>query len=152
MKELSTSAVLALHALHLMVRKAAPVSTGEISGKSGSAIGQVKRVLEKLGAAGLIESRRGQGFVLARAPGEISLRDVIQAQGEAKAPTAPCGGDFEACASRATCVLSPLCRTAEQGFQEALRSFTLADLADLPASLPNCVDPRMKSPATLEAS
>jgi len=152
MKELSISTVLALHALHMMARKAKPVSANEIRRASGFAMAQVKRVLKKLKNAVLVKSRSGQGYVLARAPGEISLEEVVQAQGEAQAPKAPCGGDFEACASRATCILAPLCRTAESSFQETLRSFTLADLEDLPTSLPNCVDPHLKPSRSLEAS
>ncbi|HLY74813.1 MAG TPA: Rrf2 family transcriptional regulator [Planctomycetota bacterium] len=152
MKELSASTVLALHALHLMVRKAKPISADEIRRAGGTAMSRVKRVLKNLKNAELVESRRGQGYVLARAPGEISLEDVVHAQGETQAPKAPCGGDFEACASRATCILAPLCRTAEQNFQEALRSFTLADFEDLPTSLPNCIDLRLKHSGRLEAS
>jgi len=152
MKELSASAVLALHALHLMARKTGPVSAAEISRASGFATAQVKRVLERLSAAELVESRPGRGYMLARAPGEISIRDVVEAQGESRVPEAPCGGDFDACASRATCILAPLCRTAKQSFQETIRSFTLMDLKDLPPSLPNCVDPKLQPSKKLEAS
>jgi Rrf2 family protein len=152
MKELSASSVLALYSLHLMVRKAGPISANEIRRAGGFPMAQVKRVLKKMKEAGLVKSRPGRGYLLTRSSGEIRLRDVVQTQGEAQAPKGPCGGDFEACASRATCILSPLCRTAERGFQEALRSFTLADFEDLPASLPNCVDPRLKHSGILEAS
>ena len=54
-------------------------------------------------------------------------------------------GDYDACASRASCLLAPLCRSAEASFEESLRRFTLADLEDTAVDLPNCVDPRVRA-------
>jgi DNA-binding IscR family transcriptional regulator len=61
-----------------------------------------------------------------------------------KPPAAPCGGDYDACASRASCLLAPLCRSAAASFEEALRRFGLADLKENPVDLPNCVDPKLR--------
>jgi Rrf2 family protein len=143
MRELTADTALGLHALHLMVKKDKPASLKEISRSSGFKISQVRRVLVKIRQAGLIESRPARGYVLARPPGEISVRDVVCAIETAQAPKAPCGGDFDECASRASCILAPLCRKAEHGFQEALASFTLADLRNVPVDLPNCLDSRV---------
>jgi len=148
MKELSASTILALHALHLMLRKRKPVTLREIHGSSRFDSDLIRAIVGKLRKSGLIRGRSGHGYVLAKAPGEIALQDVIQAVEKPAPPTAPCGGNFEACATRASCFLAPLCQRAEEGFQGALRSFTLAELADIPVDLPNCVDPGLKSAAS----
>jgi len=141
MRELSADTVLALHALQSMMLKGRPVSARAIARSSGSETDRIRALLARLQREDLIRSRPGRGFLLARSPGEITLLQVIQALGESRAPTAPCGGDFEACDSRASCLLAPLCRNAEQGFQETLRRFTIAELRRAPLDLPNCVAP-----------
>lgn len=145
MRELSSSGIVALHALHLMMRRNQPVSPDEIQESSGFPRELIRAVLPGLLRDGLIQKSTGRGYVLARSPGEISLRQILQAVEEPRSPIAPCGGDFERCETRASCLLAPLCREAEQGFQETLRSFTLADLRDQPPGVPNCLDPRFRA-------
>jgi len=144
MRELTESTVLALHALHLMTRQTQAVTTAEISRLSGFSTERVEEILSKLGHAGMITAIPGEGFVLGRAPAEISIRDLVETIVEPQTPSAPCGGNFEACPSRACCVLAPLCRSAEMGYQEALRSFTLAELMHVPLEFPNCLDPKLR--------
>ena len=148
MKELSRESVLALVGLHLMLRTKKPIPVKTISRSGSFALNQVRRVLHKLRKGGLIRSQSGRGFVLAKAPGEISVLDVVRTVDAAKPPTAPCGGDYDACATRATCVLAPLCQKSEEAFLDALRAFTLADLADLSVDLPNCLDPHLRTLAS----
>jgi Rrf2 family protein len=139
MSELSTSTVLALHALQFMMLMRGPVSVGSIARSSGSPPGRIRPLLAKLQRQGMVRSLIGRGFVLTRAPGEITLRQVMDALGDSLAPAAPCGGDFDACASRASCVLVPLCRSVARGFEETARSFTLAELRAAPLDLPLCL-------------
>jgi Rrf2 family protein len=148
MSELSTSTILALHALQSMMLKGAAVSAGEISRSSGFPTAQIRSILAKLQSEGMIHSRIGRGYVLTRSPGEITLSQVMEAMDEPQTPTAPCGGDFEACAARASCVLVPLCRGAAQRFQETARSFTLAELRRVPLDLPLCVVPGSRAGAS----
>jgi Rrf2 family protein len=145
MRELSEATVLALHALQAMMLKGTPLSIPEMARSSGFDGARIRPLLARLQREDLVHSRPGRGFVLTRSPGEITLHEIIQAIGESKPPGAPCGGDFDACASRASCILVPLCRKAEQGFQETLRTFTLAELRGLPLDLPNCVAPVSRS-------
>jgi Rrf2 family protein len=145
MKELTADAVLALHALHLMMIKTKAVSIHEIQQSSGFPLDRIRSVLDKLFRADLIRNYAGGRYVLAKAPGEVSVQHVVEAVSQLKRPSAPCGGDFEACSTRASCILAPLCQQAELGFQETLRSFTLAELMGIPPELPNCLDPRMKA-------
>ncbi len=145
MRELSEATVLALHALQAMMLKRTALSIPELVRSSGFAGDRIRPLLARLQREGLIRGRPGRGFVLARSPGEITLHEIIQAIGESRPPAAPCGGDFDACESRASCILVSLCRKAEQGFQETLRTFTLAELRDGPLDLPNCVAPVSQS-------
>jgi len=144
MKALSEKTVLALYAMHFMLRKGKPASLAQISRSGRFAPEQVRTVFGKLQVGGLIRSRSGRGFVLAKAPGEISVLNVVQAVDDPKSPEAPCGGDYDACAVRATCLLALLCRSAEEAFQNSLRDFTLEDLADVSVDLPTCLDPDVR--------
>ena len=148
MKELSPASVLALHALHLMMRRNTAVTSKEIQESSGFPLRRIRTVLPKLRRRGLIRKEAGCGYVLARAPGEITLEEIIRSLDAPRAPAAPCGGDFDACATRASCLLAPLCRRAEESFREAIRSFTLAELRDQPIGVPNCLDPRFRAEAS----
>jgi Rrf2 family protein len=139
MSELSAATVLALHALQSMMLKGRPVSVRQIARSSRTAPERIRPLLARLQREGLVLSHPGRGFVLARAPGEISLQAVIRAMDETRPPNAPCGGDVDACDSRASCILAPLCRAAARGFQETLRTFTVAELRQAPLDLPNCV-------------
>lgn len=145
MKPLSTETVLALHALHLMMIKTKPVSIKEVRQSSGFAADRIHSVLEKLSEAGLVRKPAGGRYALAKAPGEITIKELTDVLSEPETPTGPCGGDYEACDSRAACILSPLCRQAGEGYQETLRSFTLAELMGIPPDLPNCLDPKVKA-------
>jgi Rrf2 family protein len=148
MKELTATSVVALHAMQLMMRRNGAVTIKEIHQSSGFPLGLIRSILSKLQGGGLLRQGTRRGFSLARAPGEIALLDVVRLVDPPRAPAAPCGGDFDACASRGACLLAPLCRQAEQGFQETLRAFTLAELMNQPAGLPNCLDPKFRAEAS----
>ena len=148
MRELSSASIVALHALHLMMRREAPVTPEEIQESSGFPRELIRTVLPALHRDGLIQRIPGRGFILSRAPGEITLLQILQAAQEPQAPTAPCNGDFEKCDSRASCLLAPLCRESERGLLQTLRSFTLAELRDQPPGVPNCLDPRFRAEAS----
>jgi Rrf2 family protein len=148
MRELTAATILALHSLHLMLRKNRAITANEIHDSTGFAPEMVRAVLGKLRRSGAIRSRSGHGYVLARAPGEITLLEIVRAIGEPQPPTAPCGGDYEACDTRAACILAPLCRETDEGYRTALRSYTLAELMAEPLELPNCLDPKLKTGAS----
>jgi len=145
MKELSHETVVGLFAMHLLLRKRKPATLQEIRRAGAFPQTEVRGVIDKLRKGGLIRTRSNHGYVLAKAPGEISLFEVVRMLDAPKPPAAPCGGDYDACASRASCLLAPLCRSAEASFEESLRRFTLSDLEGTPVDLPNCVDPRVRA-------
>jgi Rrf2 family protein len=142
MGPLTSDTVLALHSLHLMMRRNKPVPVGEIQRSSGFHRNQILSVLNKLRRGELIRSQPGRGYVLARAAGEITIENLLQAVEHSSSPTAPCGGNFDACDVRGSCILAQLCRNAEQGYQETIRAFTLAELTDKAPELPICMDPK----------
>jgi len=147
MRELTSAGIVALHALHLMMRRTLAVTPEEIQESSGFPKELIRAVLPGLLRGGLIQRSSGRGYVLSRAPGEISLQQILESVEEPRAPTAPCNGDFEKCDSRASCLLAPLCREADREFVRTLRSFTLADLRDQPPGVPNCLDPKFHAEA-----
>lgn len=131
-----------------MLRKQQPVLLREI-GKSGHFDPrEVRAILNRLQVGGLIRRLPGRGYVLAKAPGEIRLLDVLRAVDVPKPPNAPCGGNYEACLTHAACILEPLCRKVQEAYDQTLREFTLADLENVRVDLPNCVDPALRTLAT----
>ena len=148
MKELSRETVLALAGLHSLLRERRPVPLNDVAQATQSPGPLLRALFRKLQAAGLVKLRRGHGFVLARPPGEIRLLDVLRIIDAPHPPDAPCGGDYDACDSRASCILAPLCRSAEEAWIDTLRRFTLADFADVSVDLPNCLDPNLRDLAS----
>lgn len=146
MRALSETAVRGLGVLHVLMRVGRPMLPAELARASKAPRESLTRLLPKLLSAGLVSIPGRRGYVLAKAPGEIRLHDVLEALEKPEAPEAPCGGNFDTCPSRAACVLAVLCRRAEENFREFLREFTLEDLRDLRPDLPNCMDPAIQRP------
>ncbi|GGB28290.1 MULTISPECIES: RrF2 family transcriptional regulator [Rhodobacterales] len=95
------------------------------------------KIMQKLGRAGLVQTRRGGGggATLACAPKEIRLGDVVRVLEEGQALVEcfqPNGGD---CTIDGCCRLKARLRVAEMAFIENLNRSTLADVA-LPAPEP----------------
>lgn len=95
------------------------------------------KIMQKLGRAGLVQTRRGGGggATLAHAPEEIRLGDVVRVLEEGQALVEcfqPNGGD---CTIGGCCRLKTRLRVAEMAFIENLNRSTLADVA-LPAPEP----------------
>ncbi|MWD29684.1 Rrf2 family transcriptional regulator [Aquicoccus sp. SCR17] len=89
------------------------------------------KIMQKLGRAGLVQTRRGGGggAILARAPDEIRLGDVVRLLEEGQALVEclqPNGGE---CTIDGCCRLKTRLRIAEMAFIENLNRSTLADVA-----------------------
>jgi DNA-binding IscR family transcriptional regulator len=82
----------------------------------------LKPILHRLVKAGLVAVRGRKGYVLAKAR----------------------GGNFDACPSRAACVLAVLCRKADESFRQMIREFTLENLREVSPDLPNGMDPSIE--------
>lgn len=95
------------------------------------------KIMQQLGRAGLVETRRGSGggATLARAPNDIRLGEVVVVLEEGQALVEcfqPNGGD---CTVDGCCRLKTRLRVAEMAFIENLNRSTLADVA-LPVAEP----------------
>lgn len=89
------------------------------------------KIMQKLGRAGLVQTRRGGGggAILAHAPKEIRLGDVVRVLEEGQALVEcfqPNGGD---CTIGGCCRLKARLQVAEMAFIENLNRSTLADVA-----------------------
>ncbi|MBL3702113.1 Rrf2 family transcriptional regulator [Sulfitobacter sp. BDSS02] len=112
-------------------------STADLAGEFQLSRNHLIKIMQKLGRAGLVQTRRGGGggATLARAPEEIRLGDVVRLLEEGQALVEcfqPNGGD---CTIDGCCRLKTRLRVAEMAFIENLNRSTLADVA-LPAPEP----------------
>lgn len=87
------------------------------------------KILQKLGKASLVKSRRGVkgGFELTRAPQEISLLEVIEA---VQGPVAMniCALDEALCGFSSTCTIHPVWVEVRREVEKILRGKNFADL------------------------
>ena len=144
MRAMNATASLGLNALHRIMIAGRPLGTPEIAEALGTPLPRVREVLRQLKEAGVVRSSRGHGFVLARPPGEISLELLLSVLQKPEAPDAPCGGDYEACDDRGSCILAHVCRRIHEAVREAEHSITLQDLRDLQPGIPNCLDAALR--------
>lgn len=135
------------YALRLVVQLASQrgeaVTIPELARTTRIPEGYLAKVLRQLSRAGLVRSQRGPngGSVLARAPAEISVLDVVQAVDPLKR--------IEVCPLRLRthgANLCPLHRRLDQAIasvETAFRASSLADILDDPqGSRPLCEEPR----------
>ena len=146
MRAMNATASLGLNALHRIMIAGRPLGAPEIAASVGQPVPRVRSILHQLQDAGVIRSRRRQGYVLAKAPGEITLELLLKILQKPEAPGAPCGGDYEACETRASCILAHLCRKIHEAVLEAERHVTLEDLREMTPGIPNCIDPALRRP------
>jgi len=147
---LSQTVEYALRAMvHLADHAPSPRTTEEIAEATRVPIAYLSKVLQGLGRAGLVRSRRGVGggMSLAKPPEELTILEVVEAiEPIGRITTCPLG-----LASHGT-HLCPLHRRLDDALaitEDAFRKSTLAEiLADPSQSMPLCDFPRPKSEAS----
>ena len=112
-------------------------STADLAEEFQLSRNHLTKIIQKLGRAGLVQTRRGGGggATLARAPEQIRLGEVVGLLEEGQALVEclqPNGGE---CTINGCCRLKTRIRVAEMAFIENLNRSTLADVA-LPAPEP----------------
>ncbi len=119
--------------LHLAKRAGqGPVAARELSDQERLPHDYVEQILLRLRRAGLVESVRGAkgGYLLARAPGGVSVKDVVEASEhitfEVNCDLHPV--DAERCSPGTPCSIRPVWRLLERRINEVLAGVTLADL------------------------
>jgi Rrf2 family transcriptional regulator, cysteine metabolism repressor len=105
------------------------VSLGEIAKAQGLSEKYLESLFSALKSAGLVLSRRGAqgGYVLARPPAQITLRQVFDVL-EGPEPYAPCTLDPDYCSRRSSCVTQDVWARMYDASMAVLRATTLADL------------------------
>jgi len=107
-----------------------PLSLSEIAEAQGISVKYLEALLASLRSAGLLLAERGPGggYLLARPPDEITLRDAFVVL-ETPEPYVPCTTDPASCRRRYTCVTQRVWAEMYAASMRVLESTTLADLA-----------------------
>jgi Rrf2 family protein len=89
-----------------------------------------RTILGNLADAGILESRRGRsgGFLLARAPEDILLSDILAVAGEHLVLNV-CVADSKNCGRSSECPVHPIWVAASEVLRDFLGQQTLADIA-----------------------
>lgn len=108
-----------------------PVSTATIAAEQDLSYQLTSKLMQRLQWAGLVESTMGVrgGFRLSRAPGEISLLEVIEAI-QGKISLNRCLTSTHACTRQKVCPVKTTLGHAQETLLDHLRQATLEDLAD----------------------
>jgi Rrf2 family protein len=106
-----------------------PVSISTISQEQGISGKYLEQVISPLRRAGVVVSQKGVkgGYVLAKAPAEVTLWDVIQAL-DSHPHLVECVDNPAVCCRTESCVAHSVWKLLDSRMQDFWRSFTLADL------------------------
>lgn len=110
-------------------------STADLAEEFGLSRNHLSKIMQRMARGGIIETRRGRGggAVLARAPGDIRLGDIVRLLEEDQ-PLVECfQTQTNSCVLDGRCRLKARLRSAETAFLTELDRATLADIA-LPES------------------
>jgi Rrf2 family protein len=126
------SLIIALHLARRGPTGGVPVAARELADQERLPPDYVEQILLRLRRAGLVESVRGArgGYLLAREPAQISVRDVMAAS-EHQTFEINCEAhpvDAERCNPGASCTIRPVWIALQQRVDELLASISLADL------------------------
>lgn len=108
---------------------ARPVSASSIAGRYELPAPFVEKILHRLKQSGLVDSRQGRagGYVLAKDPGDVSVRQVLQALDES-IDLVGCLGTDACCDLTSICPTKSAWGSINQRFHALLDSLTLEDL------------------------
>lgn len=90
----SVAATIALHSAALLSRSRSALRARQLAAALGASEAHLSKVLQRLTRAGLVLAKRGPsgGFVLAKSPDDITLKDILEAiEGPIEAETCPFG-------------------------------------------------------------
>jgi Rrf2 family cysteine metabolism transcriptional repressor len=106
-----------------------PVPLRQLAERQCISMKYMEQIIPLLRTAGLIRSARGArgGYTLAKDPGEISLRDIVQAL-EGPWSLVDCVDNPELCDRTKHCVTYEIWYDIHMAMQEILASTTLADM------------------------
>lgn len=107
------------------------LSIDEITENSQIPKPYLSKILQDLCRGGILISRRGAGggFMLARAPHEISLKDIIEII-EGKIYIVNCLFNTSSCGQSSTCPIAPVWAEVQNFVLEIIGSISMADIMD----------------------
>jgi Rrf2 family transcriptional regulator, iron-sulfur cluster assembly transcription factor len=126
------SLIISLHLAKRGGTGSGPVAARELADAEKLPADYVEQILLRLRRAGLVESVRGAkgGYLLARHPSAISVRDVMTAS-EHQTFEVNCAShpvDAERCSPGSTCSIRPVWHALQQRVDDLLAGISLADL------------------------
>ncbi|HEY3491405.1 MAG TPA: Rrf2 family transcriptional regulator [Solirubrobacterales bacterium] len=126
------SLIISLHLAKRGGTGSGPVAARELADAEKLPADYVEQILLRLRRAGLVESVRGAkgGYLLARHPSTISVRDVMTAS-EHQTFEVNCAShpvDAERCSPGSTCSIRPVWQALQQRVDDLLAGISLADL------------------------
>jgi Rrf2 family protein len=126
------SLIISLHLAKRGGTGSGPVAARELADAEKLPADYVEQILLRLRRAGLVESVRGAkgGYLLARLPSTISVRDVMTAS-EHQTFEVNCAShpvDAERCSPGSTCSIRPVWQALQQRVDDLLAGISLADL------------------------
>ena len=126
------SLIISLHLAKRGGTGSGPVAARELADTEKLPADYVEQILLRLRRAGLVESVRGAkgGYLLARHPSTISVRDVMTAS-EHQTFEVNCAShpvDAERCSPGSTCSIRPVWQALQQRVDDLLAGISLADL------------------------
>lgn len=109
--------------------ESAPTSAAHIAGRYDLSVSFIEKILHELRTAGLVLSKqgRGGGYYLARSPGAISMRDVLEALGESLDLVGCLSSDGH-CSLTNACPTQAAWRHIDARFKQLLESLSLQTL------------------------
>ena len=108
-----------------------PVALRDIARRQAISEKYLWQVINPLKALGLVSSVRGAkgGFVLARPPAQITIRDIVSTL-EGSTALVKCLDSPETCKRSGTCVAREMWEELEGKMSEAMGAITLQDMID----------------------
>ncbi|OPY09528.1 MAG: HTH-type transcriptional regulator CymR [Syntrophus sp. PtaB.Bin001] len=109
--------------------KEGPIFLKDIAQRQGISEKYLWQLIHPLKATGLINSTRGAhgGYVLAKEPGEISLKDIMQVV-EGSLSLVDCVDNAAVCQRAETCITRDVWQEATQGMLQTLGALTLESM------------------------
>jgi Rrf2 family protein len=145
MLEFDGRLVLGLYVLHYMARKEGPASATEIAETGAIPRAFARTLLRRFRRAGWVASRRGRGYTLVKAPGQITINDIVRLLATRSPAPGGCRTRYFHCPYKGSCPVASLCREAYESNRRILRSFSIADLGPGPAQMPECAGWRKRA-------
>jgi len=107
-----------------------PVNVKEIAERQDLSALYLEQLMQRLGARGLVRTVRGRGggFVLAKLPSQITLRDIVE-ELEGSLDIVECIGDPGLCNQVPYCVPRDIWEEISQDIANRLGRITLEDMA-----------------------